>query len=655
MVKIWITTLVLVGFFAPVTYGVEPAPSWDKETLELFRNLPVQDGGRVKPLDTFAQFRLLKLNGKRSMTTPEGERLSWAPWFLNTLFYPEVAVNYECFIVDNVEVIASIGAKTHNARRSRYSYRELVTGREKLFDIARQYMKLDPAGRTPLQEQIINLANNLYHFEQQLHFFDFARRHYRFQETNVELAQVIANAQGLSLSEVINRAKEIVANSKDPIQLAGNIESGKQFEDLERVLAEAASSTSISKGIDLIPPLDPAEAEWLSPYDLFTVSTQFPNDQDESIEALALLEALPELRDNRDAFKEKLGALNALTVSAARSRGEYKTIPLEVHYYQGNYLFYAQWLFVLSFLIIAFSWLTPKNKLLYKASIVSTILPIVILTVAIVLRCIIRERPPVTTLYETVLFVTAVAATCGVLMELVNRQRIAVAVGAFMGAAGMFLAFRYEAKEGFDTMPSLIAVLDTNFWLTTHVTTVALGYAACLLAAAISHIYILGHFFGFDRNPSFYRTVTRMSYGSICFGLLFAALGTILGGVWANDSWGRFWGWDPKENGALMIVLWTLIIAHARLGGYVRDLGLHVCSIVLGMIVAFSWWGVNNLGVGLHAYGFTEGIWRNLSIFWAIETGIVALGGVVWMRRRHLRHTGGPGQDTKDSSEPSIV
>ena len=98
-----------------------------------------------------------------------------------------------------------------------------------------------------------------------------------------------------------------------------------------------------------------------------------------------------------------------------------------------------------------------------------------------------------------------------------------------------------------------------------------------------------------------------MAYGILCFGMVTALVGTVLGGIWANYSWGRFWGWDPKENGALMIVLWSLAILHARMGGYIKQIGFHLCSIFGGAIVTFSWFHTNLLGVGLHTYGF---LWR---------------------------------------------
>ena len=157
-------------------------------------------------------------------------------------------------------------------------------------------------------------------------------------------------------------------------------------------------------------------------------------------------------------------------------------------------------------------------------------------------------------------------------------------------------------QEAVDTMPSLVAVLDTNFWLASHVTTVTIGYGAGLLAGAIGHVTILGRLFGFRRNdPGFYRTLASMTYGMLCFGLLFSVVGTVLGGIWANDSWGRFWGWDPKENGALAIVLWGLLVLHARKGGYIDGIAM----LRLHAAVVASQ-GVNLLASAA-SYGFTSG------------------------------------------------
>jgi ABC-type transport system involved in cytochrome c biogenesis permease subunit len=179
-------------------------------------------------------------------------------------------------------------------------------------------------------------------------------------------------------------------------------------------------------------------------------------------------------------------------------------------------------------------------------------------------------------------------------------------------------------------MPSLVAVLDTNFWLATHVTAITLGYAAALLAAVLGNLWMLGKMVGLKKGvPDFYRTITRMTYGVVCFGLFFSVVGTILGGIWANYSWGRFWGWDPKENGALLICLGQILILHARLGGYVRDHGLAALAALNGLCVAFSWWHVNNLGVGLHSYGQTEGVIAALYTYYGLGTTVV-VASLVW-------------------------
>ncbi|MGY8690244.1 MAG: cytochrome c biogenesis protein, partial [Verrucomicrobiales bacterium] len=205
-----------------------------------------------------------------------------------------------------------------------------------------------------------------------------------------------------------------------------------------------------------------------------------------------------------------------------------------------------------------FNWLSPRSKLgrfSRWAAYLWFWIPTLALCAGITWRCLLRDRPPVTNLYETILFITAVACLMMLIIETIKRNGLALAIIPFFGAAGLFLAMRYELVDGQDTIAPLQAVLDTNFWLATHVTIVTMGYAAGLAAAAVSTLYILSRLIDplKKRFPrSYYKDITGMAYGIICFGLLFSLVGTILGGIWANYSWGRFWGWDPKENGALM-------------------------------------------------------------------------------------------------------
>ena len=126
-----------------------------------------------------------------------------------------------------------------------------------------------------------------------------------------------------------------------------------------------------------------------------------------------------------------------------------------------------------------------------------------------------------------------------------------------------------------------------------------------------------------DKPTDEFKLFGKMVYGVVCFAIFFSLVGTVLGGLWADDSWGRFWGWDPKENGAMMIVLWNAIILHARWGKLVRDYGTAVLAIVGNAVTAWSWFGVNELKAGLHSYGFTEGRLLAMVGFMAIQLALV--------------------------------
>ena len=117
-----------------------------------------------------------------------------------------------------------------------------------------------------------------------------------------------------------------------------------------------------------------------------------------------------------------------------------------------------------------------------------------------------------------------------------------------------------------------------------------------------------------------------MIYGVLCFATLLSFTGTVLGGIWADQSWGRFWGWDPKENGALLIVLWNALILHARWAGMVKDRGMAVLAVAGTMITAWSWFGTNQLGIGLHAYGFDNRLAVGCRWFWLSQLVIIGVG-----------------------------
>jgi ABC-type transport system involved in cytochrome c biogenesis permease subunit len=173
-----------------------------------------------------------------------------------------------------------------------------------------------------------------------------------------------------------------------------------------------------------------------------------------------------------------------------------------------------------------------------------------------------------------------------------------------------------------DRLEMLRAVLDTNVWLATHVVVVTLGYSSVALAGFLGIIYILRGLFTTSFGEGTAGSLGRMMYGIVCFATLFSFVGTILGGIWADQSWGRFWGWDAKENGALLIVLWNAMILHSRWGGFIRERGLAVMSVFGNIVVSLSWFGANMLGVGLHSYGFMDRAFGTLMTFIASQLSL---------------------------------
>ena len=178
----------------------------------------------------------------------------------------------------------------------------------------------------------------------------------------------------------------------------------------------------------------------------------------------------------------------------------------------------------------------------------------------------------------------------------------------------------------------LVAVLNSNFWLATHVTTITMGYAATCVGGLLGHIWLLQAVFGKDSGTL--NKTYKTTLGILGVALTLTFLGTNLGGIWADQSWGRFWGWDPKENGALMIVLWTAMLFHAKVAEMIGPLGLAVGAVIGMMVVMWAWFGVNLLSVGLHSYGFTSGVATSLIIYAVFEIVFVTL--TTWCVSRKL-------------------
>jgi ABC-type transport system involved in cytochrome c biogenesis permease subunit len=172
------------------------------------------------------------------------------------------------------------------------------------------------------------------------------------------------------------------------------------------------------------------------------------------------------------------------------------------------------------------------------------------------------------------------------------------------------------------------------------VITVTLGYGATFLAGLLGTFSIVhgawARWQGVADAPAAKEVqdrLYRMNYGVVCFALFFSFIGTVLGGLWADDSWGRFWGWDPKENGALMIVLWNAAVLHARWDRWIGPRGFALFTIAGNIVTAWSWFGTNQLGIGLHSYGFTSGVLLLLAAYVTSQL-VLIVGGWFLTRPR---------------------
>jgi len=265
----------------------------------------------------------------------------------------------------------------------------------------------------------------------------------------------------------------------------------------------------------------------------------------------------------------------------------------------------------LGFLLIIISWAVWEGPL-KRAAFYSVLIGFVLHGVGILFRMLIMGRPPVSTLYESIIFVGFISVLACVIYEVMRKNSLGTFSGASLGSVLHFVGFGYAADG--DTMGMLVAVLDSNFWLATQVVTIAIGYGCAFVAGFVGHLYLFFRIFK-PKDKERLKALSKNMLSTSLIALFFTLFGTILGGIWADQSWGRFWGWDPKENGALLIVLWFLVLMHGRKAGIIKDNGFAFGLIINNIIVALAWFGVNLLNVGLHSYGFTDSIAINLGLF----------------------------------------
>jgi len=317
------------------------------------------------------------------------------------------------------------------------------------------------------------------------------------------------------------------------------------------------------------------------------------------------------------------------------------------YFYNHLQAFYkALAIYVAAFILACVSWFNMSESFRRSAAWL-VIIAFVVHTTGLIFRMVLENRPPVTNLYSSAIFIGWGAVVLGMILERFYRDGIGTVVASFVGFVTLVIAHNLAlgsnlAIGGGDTMIMLRAVLDTNFWLSTHVVIVTLGYASTFVAGVLGIIYVIRGIFTETLTSMTAKALSRMAYGILCFATLFSFVGTVLGGIWADQSWGRFWGWDAKENGALIIVLWNALILHARWGGLVRERGLMNLAIFGNIVTSWSWFGVNMLGIGLHSYGSMDQAFWWLVGFIASQVILIGLGLIPQENWRSFRNLARP-------------
>ena len=250
--------------------------------------------------------------------------------------------------------------------------------------------------------------------------------------------------------------------------------------------------------------------------------------------------------------------------------------------------------------------------------------------VGLLSRVLIAGRPPVTNMYESVIWVAFGTILFSLIFESIYRAGTFLLGAVPVAVASLIIADSQPMILDRSIHP-LTPVLRDNFWLTTHVLSITLSYAAFALALGVAHV-ALGRIIA-GKKPS--EAIYHYLYKTLQVGVLLLATGTILGGVWANYSWGRFWDWDPKETWALTALLGYLFLLHGRISGLWGGFGLAVGSVIAFLSVLMAWYGVNFvLGAGLHSYGFGTGGFPLVAIFVTLELLFVLSA---FLRRRNRR------------------
>jgi ABC-type transport system involved in cytochrome c biogenesis permease subunit len=609
-----VMVLFTVSYIARIARPPEPKQmSFD---FYRFGQIPVISQGRAKPIDSAAETALLEISGRNTMFIPEEyEKLSYmeklrrkdkekwkrpaVQWLLEQIADTKISYKREIFRVENLELQETIGVKKREGMRyTPEEIREHADELDQQIHDAKVEAKKDRKQLSVYKKKVLELGEKFSTYVGLKLAFGLQNR--IGGKTQEEVLQSFQNADQTS--------KEIEETGQ-PVYAVGPRDKDEKWHILSRAWI-----------VDFIDQIQ-KKAE--------------PN------KTVALWDDILKSFAKDDPVKFNSAVNELLKMVEENPPRDVKPWVIRLE----SYLNYVQpftqacVLYMIAFVFGAMGWLFwPRG--FNRAAFGILLVTFVIHSLALYARLVISGRPPVTNLYSSAVFIGWGCVLMGLLFEVIYGIGIGNMVAAVAGYATLLIADGLAADG--DTFTVLQAVLDTQFWLATHVTCITLGYATTYLAGLFGVAYIIRGVCTPSLTAQDGRDIHRMIYGTLCFSIFFSFVGTVLGGLWADDSWGRFWGWDPKENAALIIVLWNALALHARWGGMVKERGLAALAVGGNIVVSWSWWGVNALGAGLHSYGFKQGTLLNLALFIAVNLFIIGIGMLPktywWSSRRQTAH-----------------
>ena len=588
-------------------------------------DIPIQEGGRIKPLDTYARNQALAFYGKRKI---KHEKLSAIDWLLNLFTYPDKGLDQQIFNIRNPEVVNALELEwTNNFHK--YSYNEIFPGVENQLTLIRSIFEKKEKDRDAFESQFAELYQNIMKYREIVSSLSCLLPLFTVyspenaESLHIEPGQLTSYAHIMShRSSLFNASQGILSKSED------------EWSETEREIAlllynlQQASADEFAKVLKIIPPSkNDSTGMWISPWELFDGREIEPH-QDKMIKSLEKF-LLARFQNDVSAQSTALSSYKTGLLSYPGERINFSVLNNESWLNKANLFTNSLVFYLLGFIFLGISWMI-RPTLFRRVAFGSIVLGFLLHTYGIILRMIIMSRPPISTIYETVIFVGFVIVLFSLIIEYLRQDGLGVFLGSVSGAMLHYVGFGYAADG--DTLEMLVAVLNSNFWLATHVTTIILGYGTSLLAGLIGHLYLIEKI----RTPKDsvrLKSIYNNMFGVTLIALFFTLFGTILGGIWADQSWGRFWGWDPKENGALLIVLWQLMMVHMRLSGLAKPDKFALGMVLNNIIVIMAWFGVNLLSIGLHSYGFVSGIAVNIILFTIFEL-VTGFGTYYWARSK---------------------